>query len=62
MKLQGNITFLVFLSNRMTKLYEKMFLDSKITKRFAYSRTKMACILNSAIMPSLKAYLTAYDD
>ena len=47
-------------SDYMTKLYEKMFPDSNIAKRFACSRTKTACILNGAMMPSLKVYLTAY--
>lgn len=53
-----NITFLS--SDHMIKLYKKMFPHSKIEKCFACSRTKMACILNDATMPSLKAYLTAY--
>ena len=35
-----------------------MFLDSKIAKSFASSRTKAACILSGALMSSLKA--TAY--
>ena len=55
-----NITFLFSPSNHMTKVYEKMFPDSKIEKRFACSRTKTACILNDATMPPVKAYLTAY--
>ena len=55
---QHNLSFL--LSDNMPKLYEKMSPDSKIAKCFACSKTKAACILNGAMMPSLKAYLTAY--
>ena len=55
---QRNLSFLSF--DHVTKLYEKMFPDSKISKRFACSRTKTTYILNGAMMPSLQAYLTAY--
>ena len=55
---QHNLSFLSF--DHVTKLYEKMFPDSKISKRFACSRIKTAYILNGAMMPSLQAYLTAY--
>ena len=55
---QHNLSF--FLSDHMTKLYKKMFPDTRMTKYFAYSRMNTACILNDAMMPSLKAYLTAY--
>ena len=55
-----NIIFLFFLSDNMTKLYKKMFPDTRMAKYFAYSRMKTACILNDTMMPSLKAYLTAY--
>ena len=43
---QHNLSLLS--SDHMTKLHEKMFPDSKIAKRFAYSRAKTACILNDA--------------
>ena len=43
---QHNLSLLS--SDHMTKLHEKMFPDSKITKRFACSRAKTACILNGA--------------
>ena len=55
---QHNLSF--FSSDHMTKLYKKMFPDTRMAKYFAYSRMKTACILNDAMMPSLKAYLTAY--
>ena len=55
---QHNLSFL--LSDHMSKLYEKIFPNSKIAKRFACSRTKTASILNGAMMHSLMAYLTAY--
>ena len=50
---QHNLSFL--LSDHMSKLYEKMFPDSKIAKRFACSRTKTASILNGAMMHSFMA-------
>lgn len=53
-----NLSF--FSSDHMTKLYKKMFPDTRMAKYFAYSRMKTACILNDAMMPSLKAYETAY--
>ena len=55
---QHNLSFLS--SDHVTKLYEKMFPDSKIAKRFACSRKGTACILNGAMMPSLKVSLTTY--
>jgi len=55
---QHNLAFLS--SDHMTRLYPKMFPDSQIAKSFACSRTKTSCVLNDAMMPSLKDYLTSY--
>lgn len=49
---QHNLSF--FSSYHMTKLYKKMFPDTRMTKYFAYSRMNTACILNDAMMPSLR--------
>ena len=55
---QHNVPFLS--SDHMTRLYPKMFPDSQSAKSFACGRTKTSCVLNDAMMPSLKDYLTSY--
>ena len=47
-------------SDHLIKLFPKMFSDSKIAKQYGCARTKTTCILNGAMMPELKKYLTGF--
>lgn len=48
---QHNLLFSV--SDHLTKLFPKIFTDSKIVKKYACARTKSICILTGAMMLQL---------
>ena len=58
MLVQHNIP--IALANEMTPLFQDVFSDSEIAKRYASRHTKTACLINGALAPHYQQELVAY--